>query len=99
MIQGGPIVCSGMKWYAGMYSGTQWSKVELGEESYYHLIVQGDSNGDRSSLLQQCVDCGDHILCNNSVFDDGESIVEHPCEKTPFDACYGKGVVGSLGDY
>ena len=52
MMQGDPTVCSGMQWYAGVYSGTQWSTVELGEESYSHLIVQGDSRGDRSTLLQ-----------------------------------------------
>jgi len=73
--------------------------MELGEESYYHLIVQVDSSGDQSSLLWQCVDCGDRILNNNSVYDDGESIVEHPYEKIPFDACYGRGVVGSPFDY
>ena len=87
-----------MKWCAMVYRVVQWYTMELKGESNSHLIW-GDSRGEQSILLQQCVDSGDHIVSNNSACDDEENIVKHLSEETLFYTCYGRGIVWCLGEY
>jgi hypothetical protein len=93
------VVCSGMQCYAEGYNGTQWETVEFRGESYSHLMEHGGSRGGQSTLLRQYMDSGGRTLSNNSVCDDGGSVVDHPCEETPLEACDGMGVASNPSNY
>jgi hypothetical protein len=68
-------------------------------DSYSHLMDHGGYRRGQSNISQKYVESGGCTLSDNSVCDDGGSMVDHICEETPLEACDGMRLVWSLHDY